>query len=374
MTPIFDPPIFDPPIFDPKMQLELPPLTLPTETATVLLRDCLDGSGESRELGSGYSRVEGQGFGVVGADFLQLLNDLEAATGTFGLSSSWIGPLSAVGQNSPATIPPAMLPQLPILALIPHACCEAWLDRCLRSLLAQTYPLTHIVVIDDASPEPPRALVQRYPSVTLMQSAYPVGPYGLVQQVIEQTDYWGYLFQDADDWSCGDRLAILLATALHSGAELVGSQEIRVLEEEQRLQVVGYPLDVNAALASKPGHGLLHPTSLVRRSLLQRLGGFASGLRFGGDTEFLLRAIWQAKIVNVPWACYFRRKRCNSLTTAPETGLDSPARHQLLRQLKSRYAANYNAQRLQQPLDLSPLAIAPPVPLSHLAGPTLRCL
>ncbi len=264
-----------------------------------------------------------------------------------------------------------------VLALVPHWRCEQWLARSLNSLRQQTHPLTHIVVIDDASSQPPLEIIQSLsgdglPEVTLLQAASQVGPYRLIQSVIERTHYTAYLFQDADDWSSCDRLEILLHTARQSGAEIVGTQEIRVLEPSGQLQAVGYPLDVNAALAHKPGHALLHPTSLVTKSVVQRLGGFATGLRFGGDTEFLLRAHWRSRIVNCDRYCYFRRKRPDSLTTAAATGLDSPIRQTLLRDLKQRAIARSQQAALGKPLDLRPLQQAPPVDLKHLWGPALQ--
>ncbi|MGB0562872.1 MAG: glycosyltransferase family 2 protein [Spirulinaceae cyanobacterium] len=276
-----------------------------------------------------------------------------------------------------------------ILALIPHWCCEPWLGRAIASLLAQSHPLTQIAVIDDASPEPPLEIVKACPEVTLLQAAERVGPYRLIQSVIDRTDYDAYLFQDADDWSSYDRLATLLQTARNHGAELVGSQEIRVLEDSAlehfalehsasdnpaQLQAVGYPLEVNLALSQAPGHALLHPTSLVTRSLVQRLGGFATGLRFGGDTEFLLRAHWQARIVNSPGFCYFRRKRPDSLTTDPVTGLDSPARQALTQQMKQRAIAHAEAFAQGQPLDLRPMQTEGAIALKHCWGPELAGL
>jgi hypothetical protein len=249
-----------------------------------------------------------------------------------------------------------------ILAIVPHFECEPWLERCLRSLVQQSRPLDRIVVVDDHSPQPPSDIVARFPQVTLLRSPETVGPYRLVQQVIDTTDYDAYLFQDADDWSSCDRLALLLQTMLDTGADLVGTQELRVLEDGQLLPV-SYPLDVNAALRHKPGHPLLHPTSLVTRRLVQAAGGFATGLRFGGDTEFLLRSHHLGKCVNIPHYCYYRRKRAQSLTTRPDTGLESPARLALLQQLKQR--------AIEAPHDLKPIAIAPPIKLDHILGPSL---
>jgi glycosyltransferase involved in cell wall biosynthesis len=260
-----------------------------------------------------------------------------------------------------------------VLALVPHFGCEDWLPDCLAGLAEQTRPPDGIVVIDDASPEPPLEIVSRFPEVTLLQSAKNVGPYRLIQTVIEQTGYEAYLFNDADDWSSDPRLERLLGEAEDTGAELVGSYEVRVHCGRGEVTLVTYPLDVNAAFRENPrAFPLLHPTSLVSRDLVIRIGGFASGMRFSGDAEFLRRAAHAARVVNVPAYLYLRRQREGALTTASETGLRSPARREVQRQLWER--AQTNATRVSRGLRpiLEPLAVAGPVELRHLAGPPLR--
>ena len=350
----------------------LPDLPLPDKTAAVLCEKVSDW-----QLNKPEPTLNFQSPDVL--NLLRLADVIETA----GCSIRWESANGASGQRAQDALarqeagevrmPFYHWPAEPdVLALVPHWRCEPWLRRCLESLLNQIHPLTNIVVIDDGSAQPPLEIVRDFPSVTLLSAPERVGPYRLIQSVIEKADYVAYLFQDADDWSSCDRLQTLLKTARTSGAELIGSQEIRVLEPSSTLQSVGYPLDVNRALAKAPGHGLLHPTSLVTRSLVQRLGGFATGLKFGGDSEFLLRAQWVARIVNSSRYCYFRRKRPQSLTTAVDTGLDSPARVRLTQKIKQQAIARSQAAFLQQPLDLSPLCVAPSVELTHLWGPPLQ--
>ena len=354
--------------------IEPPAVELPIDTATVLFETVTNW----RIIGINESYAERPNHPLVLADALEAENIFARwqSTTAVAKSSCREGSLSSRRtnyQSIPKKYPPYHWPEKPtILALIPHWNCEAWLTRALMTMAQQTHPLTHIVVIDDASVHPPLEIVQAFPTVTLLQSPVRVGPYRLIQSVIDRVDYTAFLFQDADDWSSCDRLEILLKTARQQGAEIAGGQEIRVLDPEQRLQAVGYPLDVNSALAKKPGHALLHPTSLVTSRIIQQIGGFATGLRFGGDTEFLLRAHWQARIVNCDRYCYFRRKRPHSLTTAAETGLNSPARQTLLNQIKRSAIARIQSAALNQWLDLRPLSKAPPVDLQHLCGPSLR--
>lgn len=264
-------------------------------------------------------------------------------------------------------------PSSSVLALIPHYRCEEWLGDALESLLAQTRPLDGIVVIDDASDPAPVELVERFPDVTLLQADRNVGPYALIQAVIDRTGYDAYLFNDADDWSARERVERLLAEAARSGAELVGSQEVRILCHEGTVLLASYPLDVNEALDAQPAaFPLLHPTSLVARDLVLRLGGFATGMRFSGDAEFLRRAGHAARIVNVPDYLYFRRKRDGALTTSPETGLESPARRRVQAELWERARANASRVARGERPDLTPLEGGGEVGLRRLAGPSLR--
>ncbi len=257
-----------------------------------------------------------------------------------------------------------------VLALVPHFRCERWLDHCLSSLVGQTRPPDGIVVIDDASPSPPLDIVRRHRNVTLLRAARNVGPYRLVQQVIDDTDANWYLFQDADDWSAPDRLERQLAAAMASGAELVGSDYVMLTTDEGLTVPHAFPADVNAALAASPTcHALQHPTSLVARDLVQRLGGYSSGMRFSGDDEFLRRAIHAARVTNVAGMLYFRRHRAESLTTSDATGHGSPARQAVLAELAARATANAAAAERGSAPQLEPYDRAGPIELEHLFGP-----
>lgn len=260
-----------------------------------------------------------------------------------------------------------------VCALIPHFECEEWLAGALESLLAQTRPVDAIVVLDDASAEPPVDIVSAYRDVTLLTAADNGGPYRLVQAAIDATCFDAYLFQDADDWSGRDRVEVLLEAAHETGAELVGSHEVRVLVDQGDVVPVRYPLDVSQALRDRPASfPLLHPTSLVARVLVQRIGGFATGMRFSGDAEFLRRAGHASRVVNADHFGYFRRKRAGSLTTAPDTALNSSARLAVQDALRERAQHNADAVMRGRAPDLARYAAAAaPALLRHLCGPEL---
>jgi GT2 family glycosyltransferase len=58
-----------------------------------------------------------------------------------------------------------------VCALVPHYQCERWLGQALESLVAQTRPLDRIIVVDDASREPPSDVVRCFDGVTLITAA-----------------------------------------------------------------------------------------------------------------------------------------------------------------------------------------------------------
>ena len=260
-----------------------------------------------------------------------------------------------------------------VLAIVPHFRCEPWLVDCLDSLVRQSHPLDGIVVIDDASGEPPVEIVKQFRQVTLLTSTENSGPYRLSQEVIEATSYDAYFFQDADDWSMPLRLELLLREASRSGAEMAGCQGHRFIGIEGEVVPLTFPLDVNAALAVNPGrHAIMHPSTIVSRELIDRAGGYAKGLRFGGDTEFEHRATHVGRIVNIPQFAYVVRNRQNSLTSSPDTGLDSPLRKEQRRVEAERAIANAAQVAAGESPDLRPLATAPPLPLEYVLGPRLK--
>lgn len=258
-----------------------------------------------------------------------------------------------------------------VAAIIPHFKCEPWLGECLDSLLRQTHPLDRIVVIDDGSGDPPIDLVRQFPGVTLLEAVENVGPYRLSQAVIENTNYDAYMFQDADDWSLPLRLELLLAEAERTGAEIVSCMAYRLISSEGEAVPLTYALDVNAAIDVDPTqHSMMHPGSVVSRDVVMRVGGFATALRFGGDTEFEHRAVHVARVVNIPHYAYVVRNRESSLTSSPDTGLRSERRLALRAQVIARAIENYAKANEGLEPNLEPLELADgPLTIRHLLGP-----
>jgi len=184
-----------------------------------------------------------------------------------------------------------------------------------------------------------KALAARFPDVEFYRvSPSPAGPYVIRSELIERTNAPLILFHDSDDMSCADRVEKLAPALGEDGVGLVGSHELRLDELTHRLVGERYPLDVNRALSLGPGHVQLHPSTIIRREVYERIGGFSTNTRFGADTQLLLRAFFYTKIRNVDDFLYIRRRHPDALTVNADTGNGTPARFRLEAPWRSDFA------------------------------------
>jgi hypothetical protein len=257
-----------------------------------------------------------------------------------------------------------------ILVVIPHWRSEQYLERCLQSISRQTRVPDAICVIDDCSERIPRDVVSGFRGVSLYRAQQNVGPYELVQAVVNRTDFDAICFLDSDDWCAEDRLEHQLCMAELHCADLLGSQEVRFDESTGQFSAAHYPANVNAALQLRASYSLLHPSSIISRHLIVRLGGF-SGMRFSGDLELLHRAVFAGRVINTDGFSYFRRVRRDSLTSASETGLHTDARRAIETEVVKRWKLNIERSKSGETCDLTPLWPCKGVQLDHLIGPKL---
>jgi len=93
------------------------------------------------------------------------------------------------------------------------------------------------------------------------------------------------------------------------------------------VSAIRYPLDASGGLARiGAGHQLLFPTTLVRRDVFERVGGFSTNRIYSLDVNFWLAASLHARLRNVDEFLYVRRRRAGSLTMRADIGTHSDAR------------------------------------------------
>lgn len=244
-------------------------------------------------------------------------------------------PIRVVQVGSGARVQaPAQVDSLPSTAwLIPHRGSARWLAECLARVGSQLRRGRDEAFIGlDESPS--EAVAGLRTALAAAHSGWwfgalrrpGVGPFVARQRLADRTCAEWLLFQDSDDAPTPDR-AVVLGAALQAGnLDAVGSHELRLDYVDQCVVARRFPLDASAALRVAMGHPAYLPTLLLRCESLAAVGGFSTYLRFGLDTQLLLRASFSWRIGNVDAFLYVRRRWPGSLTTNPATALGSPAR------------------------------------------------
>jgi glycosyltransferase involved in cell wall biosynthesis len=179
----------------------------------------------------------------------------------------------------------------------------ATLDRCLQSVLAQTYRQRELIVIDGGSTDGTRDILERRASELAYRVSEPDrGIYHAWNKGLAQARYEWICFLGADDylWSPDtlEHLAPLLARA-YPPARVVYGQVAFVNERGGEMQRVGEgwrtARERFGEIMCLPHTGLMH-----HRSLFEAHGRFDESFRIGGDYELLLRELRSGEALFVP--------------------------------------------------------------------------
>jgi glycosyltransferase involved in cell wall biosynthesis len=179
----------------------------------------------------------------------------------------------------------------------------ATLDRCLQSVLAQTYRQRELIVIDGGSTDGTRDILERRASELAYRVSEPDrGIYHAWNKGLARARYDWICFLGADDyfWASDtlERLAPVLESA-YPPARVVYGQVAFVNERGGEMQRVGE--DWRTArerfgeIMCLPHTGLMH-----HRSLFETHGRFDESFRIGGDYEMLLRELRSGEARFVP--------------------------------------------------------------------------
>jgi hypothetical protein len=150
------------------------------------------------------------------------------------------------------------------------------LGRAIRSVLAQTFADLELVIVDDASTDDTESLVHSFtdPRIRYLRLEQNRGAAGARNAGIEAARGTWTAFQDSDDEWLVTKLAQQMAAA-DSGAGLILGGYIAVGQGRPRMISPASTLSGHDALPDiLDGWPIITPTWLVRRELLQRLGGF----------------------------------------------------------------------------------------------------
>jgi glycosyltransferase involved in cell wall biosynthesis len=227
---------------------------------------------------------------------------------------------------------------------IPYFRCKPYIRRSVKSILDQTHTNLVAVVVNDGDEDPPWDELAHIDDPRLMRFDLPEnrGRYFVDAVVLNATSDPYFLIQDADDWSEVDRISVLLSRLKEDGADGVVSSLYRHRLDNGR--TIAQRKESYAALNRPLTERLQHRAShagLFRSESLRKIGGYYGGFRIGYDTQIISLLLMVGRISYVDRPLYNRLIRPDSLTRSRATGLRSPARNRVHRQLQEVYGEAY---------------------------------
>lgn len=186
-----------------------------------------------------------------------------------------------------------------VTVIIPCYNGDRYLAEAIESVLAQTYPATEIIVVDNASTDGSKAIAMRYPSVKYMYLYPNQGAAGARNQAIAASTGEYIVMVDCDDR--------LLPKAIEVGVNQLEAHPdwmfafgtCRLIDEH------GLPAKFGRKVLEQPVHGSVYQTLLrgtclnpfgrhiFRRALFEAIGTLDRSLRATDDYDFYLRAAAQ---------------------------------------------------------------------------------
>jgi cellulose synthase/poly-beta-1,6-N-acetylglucosamine synthase-like glycosyltransferase len=168
------------------------------------------------------------------------------------------------------------------------------IERCIRSLLAQTLAPLEIIVVDDGStdrtPEVLTAMAREVPNLQVVLHPGNLGVAAALNEAVRHARGGYVAIADDDDVYLPRRLEASVALLESTGADMVGGQVVGSLRGPLRFATSRFPTDP-AASAQRIAEGndpLPHITMMVRRDAFERFGGYRPISR-AADLELMLR-------------------------------------------------------------------------------------
>lgn len=186
---------------------------------------------------------------------------------------------------------------------------QALIGQAIESVIAQSHRNLELIVVDDASTDTTADVVASYQRrdsrVRLLRLVDNIGLFPARNRGLALAQGEFVTFQDADDISRVDRLAICLR-AIARGDVAVG-QFVRTTSDGSVVAVAGGPVYQEGII-----------TLFFRRALLSGPLGYFDSLTVGADSEYIERMRWLGlREAVLPHVLYYARLRENSLTTKP---------------------------------------------------------
>lgn len=201
------------------------------------------------------------------------------------------------------------------------------IGEALECMLRQTLQPHELIVVDDGSSDQTATLVRSFRNRVLLIEQANAGPGAARNAGLAYATGEFVQFFDSDDLVTSDKLELQAAALMSSGADVAYSPWVQAWFQEEEVRI-GRHVFQQSRVPRPPlsaflrGWILFMPACLIRRTLVERLGGYPTAARTGEDLELLMRIILSgARFVHVPGPLLLVRQHpASQISRAPEFG------------------------------------------------------
>jgi glycosyltransferase involved in cell wall biosynthesis len=193
-----------------------------------------------------------------------------------------------------------------------------YLMAALNSVGAQSFTDFEFIVVDDGSNDGSAELLERFAANDKRMRVISRKNLGVIatrNELLRAARCELVAWMDSDDISLPPRIERQLQTFQDNPALVcLGSAAQCIDPDGHSLNFERYPLTHEEILnEQQKGGAMRFPTTMMRRDLALRVGGFREPFRIGEDFDLLLRLSEQGRMANLPDALYIYRQHIASI-------------------------------------------------------------
>ncbi|MEZ5503918.1 MAG: glycosyltransferase family 2 protein [Halioglobus sp.] len=206
-----------------------------------------------------------------------------------------------------------------VSVVIPAYNCQELVGEALRSVLEQTHANLEILVADDGSTDQTRMVIDSFRDARIKacHNEKNLGYLRTVNRLLGLATGEYLCFQDADDWSAPDRVALQLQAVIAGQKDACGTGIYYTDLRGKLLERVIYPVTSQEVrrcmLEGRPS--ACYASILFSRKVLTTVGGYREFFSSGAeDIDWLLRLVEKHDYINIADPLYFYRFSPSSIT------------------------------------------------------------
>jgi glycosyltransferase involved in cell wall biosynthesis len=207
-----------------------------------------------------------------------------------------------------------------ISVVLPVFNAAQYLPSAIESILNQTYPNFELILIDDGSTDDSLSVIRRYQERDERVRVISRENRGLISSLNEGVDQAKGTFiarMDADDISLPERFKSQIEF-MKSHTECVALGTRAMLMDPDGLDICPF-LDVqaheqiDAFHMDMQGGAIVHPSAMIRRAALLKVGGYRQEFLHAEDIDLFLRLAETGQLANLPEVLIRYRQHFNSI-------------------------------------------------------------